>query len=60
MTRAVFVGLLAAVALAPLPLASNRSWSWSLSSLAVGLLVMLWAVAALRDREAVGVQWRRV
>ena len=60
MTRVVFVGLLAVVALAPLPFASNRPWSWSLLSLTVGVLTVLWAVAALRDPEAVGAPWRRI
>ena len=60
MTRVVFVGLLAVVALAPLPFASNRPWSWGLLSLTVGVLVVLWAVAALRDPEAVGAPWRRI
>ena len=36
MTRVVFAGLLAVVALAPLPFASNRPWSWGLLSLTVG------------------------
>ncbi len=60
MTRVVFIGLLAVVALAPLPFASNRPWSWGLLSLAVGVLTVLWAVAAVRDREAIGAPWRRI
>ncbi len=60
MTRFVFAGLLAVVALAPLPFASNRPWSWGLLSLTVGVLTVLWAVAALRDPEAVGAPWRRI
>ncbi|MCL6607281.1 MAG: O-antigen ligase family protein [Geminicoccaceae bacterium] len=41
---ALFVALLA---WAPLPLASNRPWSWALLSLVIGLLVVLWASASL-------------
>lgn len=60
LTRFAFAGLLAVVALAPLPFASNRPWSWSALSLLVGLLLVLWAVAAMRDPDAVGESWRRV
>ena len=60
MIRAVFVGLLAALVLAPLPFASNRPWSWSVLSFVAGVLLVLWAVAALRDRAVVAVALRRV
>jgi hypothetical protein len=43
MTRLTFAGLLTLVALAPLPFASNRPWSWSLLSLLVGMLLVMWA-----------------
>jgi len=33
------------VALSPLPLGSNREWSWSLCALIAGLLVLAWALA---------------
>ena len=52
--------LLAIVALAPLPLASNRPWSWSLLSLAVGALLLSWVALALRDSSALAVPWRRL
>lgn len=60
MRRIIFYGFLGIVALAPLPFASNRPWSWSLLSLIVGLLLLVWAVAAWRDRDLVAVSWRRV
>ena len=39
--------VMATLALAPLPFASNRPWSWSLLGMIVGLLMLAWAVAAL-------------
>ncbi|AUG54550.1 O-antigen ligase family protein [Thalassospira marina] len=45
--RIVFWGLLALVALAPLPFGSNLPWAWSLLSLWVGILVVLDAIACL-------------
>jgi O-antigen ligase len=39
--------LILLLAWAPLPLASNRPWSWALLSLLVGLLVLGWASANL-------------
>ena len=60
MRRIIFYGFLGIVALAPLPFASNRPWAWSLLSLVVGLLLLVWAVAAWRDRDLVAVSWRRV
>ena len=60
MKRLVFTGLIAIVALSPLPFASNRPWSWSLLSMIVGLLMLLWALAAWRDRNLVTVSLRSV
>ncbi len=60
MKRLVFAGLIVIVALSPLPFASNRPWSWSLLSMVVGLLMLLWAVAAWRDRNLVTVSVRLV
>jgi len=51
-------GLAAVVALAPLPFASNRPWAWSLLALAVGGLLVLWALAGRRDRDLTGIPWR--
>jgi O-antigen ligase len=45
--RIVFVGLLALIALAPLPFGGNLPWAWSLMSLWVGMLVVLDAIACL-------------
>jgi len=42
--RVLFVGLMLLVVLCPLPLGSNREWSWSLCALIVGVLAVLWAV----------------
>ena len=47
--------LLAVVLLAPLPLGSNRPWSWSLLAVAVGLLLAVWSVRAATGRAAVPV-----
>ena len=60
MTRLTFVGLMALVALVPLPFASNRPWSWSMLSLLVGMLLVMWAVEAMRDRDVIAVSWRRI
>lgn len=45
--RICFAGLLLLVVLAPLPLGSNREWSWSLCVLAAGVLTLLWAFTRL-------------
>ena len=60
MERLVFTGLVAILALSPLPFASNRPWSWSLLSMIVGLLMLVWAVAAWRDNQLVAVSVRRI
>jgi O-antigen ligase len=44
--RYLFWGLVGFVGLTPLPLGSNRPWSWSLLALIAGLLILAWAVAA--------------
>lgn len=59
MASFIFWATLAVVALAPLPLASNRPWSWSLLSLLIGLLLVLWAFAVVRDRSILLVQRSR-
>jgi len=69
MTSFVFWSLMALVALTPLPFASNRPWSWSLLSLWVGLLLILWALTLLfehpqrrgmgKRRSLLQVRWRR-
>lgn len=45
-----FRALLAIVMLAPLPLGSNRPWSWSLLSVLIGAVAGGWALAALAGR----------
>lgn len=47
MERLVHLLLMALVALAPLPLGSNREWSWTLCALAAGVLGAVWAVTTL-------------
>lgn len=47
--------LVAIVLLAPLPLGSNRPWSWSLLAVAVGLLLAVWSVRAATGRIPVPV-----
>ncbi len=58
--RILFCALMAVVALAPLPLGGNRPVAWSALGLAVGLLLVIWAVAAMRDRSLMAVAWRRI
>ncbi|HJQ60370.1 MAG TPA: O-antigen ligase family protein [Vineibacter sp.] len=48
MSSIIFWGLAGIVCLAPLPLASNRPLPWSILSLAVGALLLLWAIGRLR------------
>ncbi|MFN0044549.1 MAG: O-antigen ligase family protein [Alphaproteobacteria bacterium] len=60
MDRAVFWALAGVVALAPLPLGGNRAWAWSGLSLAVGLLLVAWAVAAWRRPAIAHFPWRLI
>lgn len=60
MAQAPFWGLLLLLAWAPLPFASNRPWSWSLLSLAVGVLLVLWAIAFARRPHLLRLSWRRM
>jgi O-antigen ligase len=46
----IFIALTTLIVLAPLPLAANRAWSWSLLSLASALLTLIWVVCRLRGR----------
>lgn len=55
----VFWGMLGLLAWAPLPFASNRPWSWSLLSLVIGVLLVLWSLAALRQPHLIRLPWRR-
>jgi len=47
MNRVLFYGLMLLVVLSPLPLGSNREWSWSLCALLVALFTLLWTVSNL-------------
>lgn len=47
MRRIVFVAFAATIALAPMPLGSNRAWSWSPLAAVVGLLLVAWSIAAI-------------
>ena len=51
MSRIAFWGLVALVVAAPLPLASNRPGPWSALALCTGVLLILWAIAAMRGRS---------
>lgn len=51
MTRISYALLLAAVALAPLPLGSNRPWAWTGLAVLTALALMAWAVSALRGHH---------
>lgn len=57
---ALFTGLVAVVALAPLPLASARPWAWSLLSILVGMLLAAWAWTVATGRARVDVPLRRL
>ena len=46
MRRIVFLGFVATLALAPMPLGSNRDWSWSPLATVVGSLLLIWTVTA--------------
>lgn len=45
----IFYSLLTLILLSPLPLALNRSWSWSLWAVVVGLIATTWAVKIIRQ-----------
>jgi len=47
MTRLLHILLLSLVVLAPLPLGSNREWSWTLCALLSGALAMAWGALTL-------------
>lgn len=50
--------LAAVVVLAPLPFGSYRAWAWSALSVAVGVLLLLWSIAAARKPATVRIPWR--
>ena len=57
--RFIYWVLLIVLALAPLPFGANRPWSWSLLSLVIGILLILWVLTALRDPGKVRAAWRQ-
>lgn len=59
LVRIVFWILLFIIALAPIPFGANRPWAWSLLSLLIAGLVILWAVAAIVDSKTMQLSWGR-
>lgn len=59
LAKAVFWSMIGLLVWAPLPFASNRPWSWSLLSLVIGGLLVLWSLAALRQRHLMRLSLRR-
>ena len=57
---AIFFGLLGVVALAPLPLGSNRPWSWFLLSAVVSALLVAWSAGMMLSKESPPVSPTRV
>ncbi|MEE8173041.1 MAG: O-antigen ligase family protein [Alphaproteobacteria bacterium] len=57
MSRLPYWALLIVLALAPLPFGANRPWSWSLLSLVIGILLIVWVLGALRDPGRVRAAW---
>lgn len=55
----VFWLLLFVVAAAPIPFGSNRPWAWSLLSLLIAGLVIIWAIAAIIDPKTIQLAWGR-
>lgn len=57
--RIAFFGLLAILALAPLPFGSNRLWAWSFLSVFVAFLTLFWAYGVVRTPGSIRIPWRR-
>jgi len=58
MNQLLFFGLMLLIALCPLPLGSNREWSWSLCAVAASLLAVLWSAVNLGKRgQATRLPW---
>jgi O-antigen ligase len=58
--RLHFLIFMAVIVLAPLPLGSNRPWSWSLLAALIGLLCATWPMMAMIDRTTPWVRVRQV
>lgn len=52
-----YAGLLLLVLLAPLPLGSNREWSWSLAAVVAAALALLWVLSRLRPAAPGNRSW---
>lgn len=57
MNRLVFIGLMMLVVLCPLPLGSNREWSWNLCALVSALLAGAWVGANFWRRGVYNRHW---
>ena len=55
----VFWPVAVLVAMAPLPLASDKPWAWTSVSLIVGVLLMWWSISVFRAAAPIGVSWRQ-
>ncbi|GAG91652.1 unnamed protein product, partial [marine sediment metagenome] len=53
LNRLLFIGLMLLVLLSPLPLGSNREWSWSLCALIAAILAVLWSVVNVRKASQI-------
>ena len=49
--KTLFYLFLTVIILAPLPLGSNREWSWTLCALLIGAISLLWAITQLFDKH---------
>ncbi len=54
-----FWGLIALLALAPLPYGANRPWAWDTLAVGAGLATIAWGVAAWRAPWLAPIGWRR-
>jgi len=50
--QVIFLGLMLLIVLSPLPLGSNREWSWSLCALLSAVLGVLWASLNINSQSA--------
>lgn len=56
LNRILFIALLLLVVISPLPVGSNREWSWSLCALIAGLLALVWSVSSLGRNAKINTQ----
>jgi hypothetical protein len=57
--RVAFWAFLLIVILAPLPFGANRPWSWSLLSLLLGAVTLIWVLSSVLDRGRLAVPLKR-